>query len=290
MRESPPLTTALAVAELKRYLPDPVQRIRLDDLMTSEARRAAVAVGEARFPTVPGAITKSDFDERLALYEVQMERLVSLLATGTRFGDSQEHDDLWVRSVLTVDNRPKTRAGSTALVDLQEYPTMLAVFALGLAGIATGDLSAFLRTVRATKRTTTGMEETVLITATPPGAFGHAATLFPQGPGLSVTPLSDHVHDVLLRQLGLVFASEEEFEDAFDLLEFLLAVLRAGLSGYPYLGRFWWKYFRMRPPVTNQGPSVEPFRTQLVAPGLFENHAALDAAVEQVRSIARTQP
>jgi hypothetical protein len=45
----------------------------------------------------------------------------------------------------------------------------------------------------------------------------------------------------------------------------------------------------MRTPVANQGPSVEPLRIQMVAPGLFENDETLDAAVERVRSFAREQ-
>ena len=41
---APPESAALAVAELKRYLPDPLQHIRLHDLMTREAQRTADAV------------------------------------------------------------------------------------------------------------------------------------------------------------------------------------------------------------------------------------------------------
>jgi hypothetical protein len=47
-----PLSIALAVAELKRYLPDPVRRIRLHDLIMSEVSRAMAVPSIGGQPSV----------------------------------------------------------------------------------------------------------------------------------------------------------------------------------------------------------------------------------------------
>ena len=59
----PPLTTAVAVARLKRYLPDPVRRIDLDDLVTGAV--SAVVGKAAAYPTSQNNLTGQALDEQV---------------------------------------------------------------------------------------------------------------------------------------------------------------------------------------------------------------------------------
>ena len=89
-----PADTAVAVAQLKRYLPDPVHRIRLHDLVMVEAE--AVIEQVHGLPT-SGRFTPEGYVERMEVYERAMSTLMALLANGAFFSDRVEHDRLWVR-------------------------------------------------------------------------------------------------------------------------------------------------------------------------------------------------
>ncbi len=290
MASSPPLSTALVIEELKRYLPDPVQRIRLADLVTTQARQTADAVGIENFPTPSGMVDRTQFEERLCLYELRTDRLIAMLATGVYFGDPDLHDELWQRSVLLVDSRTKGNAGSIAWIGLQEYPTMLAVFAIGLAGVVRGDVSALLRILLI--RAGIAMNpERILDRASPPRAMGSGVQLIAHTPEgqRRFTPASDHVQQALREPLHFLFMSDDEYDQVFDTLEFLVAAMTASLCGWNYLGSFWWRRFRFTSAVSSR-PSIERFRNQLVVPGIFETDDAFDTAVDRLTSFASSQP
>jgi len=284
MRASPPLTTALAVAQLKRFLPDPVARIRLHDLVTAAAHSAAEAVGEHNFPTPAGAVSREDVERRLDRYERATDRLTALLANGVYFGEPELHADLWHRAVLAVDGRKRSLAGSMALVELQGYPTLLAVFSVGLAGGASGNLGPLLDLVQTKVRTMGGTEEPLLMRSLPPWAIGNGASgLLAQAPeGRRFTPVSDHLHDVMRSVVSPFFDSDESYDDAFDALEFMLAMLNAKYGWGSYLGRFWWRYYRF---PTDRIPPVAPFKAACVSAGLFDSDDEFDEFDETVRSV-----
>ena len=288
MRASPPLTTALAVAELKRFLPDPVQRIRLHDLVTTEARHAAEAVGNQNFPTPAGAISREDVERRLDQYESAMERLTALLSNGVYFGDPELHTDLLRRAVLTVDGRTRSLAGSGVLVELQGYPTLLAVFSIGLAGIASENVGPLLGVLQAKIRTTAGTEELLLMRSLP-WAIGNGASdlLAPTPTGRRLTPASDRLHKDLRSVMSPFFDADESYDDAFDALEFMLAMLNKKHGWGTFLGRFWWRYYRFS---SDRIPSVEPFKTALVSAGLFDSPEEFEETARAVADQATQTP
>ncbi|MCV7382219.1 SIR2 family protein [Mycolicibacter longobardus] len=88
----PPLTTAIAVARLKRYLPDPARRIELHDLVMGSANRIATTI--ARLD-----INRSDIefvDERLEALLAATTPLLHLLVAGIH------HDDTGVGSAARI--------------------------------------------------------------------------------------------------------------------------------------------------------------------------------------------
>lgn len=90
-----PLTTALAVARLKKYLPDPVRRIDLHDLVMNVVDEVvegiATQVISGGGATVTGADLESVWDDRFR----SMERLVPLLIEGVWHDSDCRHDQLW---------------------------------------------------------------------------------------------------------------------------------------------------------------------------------------------------
>lgn len=132
----PPLTTAMAVARLKRYLPDPAHRIDLHDLVMSEVDRVATTIAEQP------VITPSDADGQyyhdiFSTYRMATEPLLHLLTTGVWHDDDLDHRVLWV-DVLQRLIDPGTRQlsqSSTPLEKARLYPALLATTAMGLIAV-----------------------------------------------------------------------------------------------------------------------------------------------------------
>lgn len=140
-----PLTTALAVARLKRFLPDPVRRIDLHDLVMD--RVVQVAEVTASQPIHRASFTHSDYQDVLNLHLSNVMPVLSLLTTGVQFDRTRDHADLWVaviqRLLLT---RPAFTGTFTSLLDsARHYPALLAMRAVGLTALHAGFDDVLLR-------------------------------------------------------------------------------------------------------------------------------------------------
>ena len=130
-------TQRLPVAQLKRYLPDPVHRIKLHDLLAAETDNV---IEQCRDLTAEGEFGYQRYAERMRHYEEASARLIKLLATGAFFSDCDEHDRLWSRCVEQLVTTTTTRSGLTVLIRMQQYPTLLALYAVTLGAVAANRL------------------------------------------------------------------------------------------------------------------------------------------------------
>jgi len=218
-----------------------------------------------------------------------MDRLVSLLAAGVFFGDEEGAIDLWVRAIQIVDRREKALAGQAGWVDLQAYPTVFAALAIGLAGIAKGNLEAFLRLATTKDRTDLGPEQPLLGRLVAGSGFGAAlqALALNSDGRRFFTPASDWMLEALRKPLHPYFISDEDFKNAFHALEFAISVLRAAASMSIPPCRYQWELGRFGASAPD---SFNDLRPQLHLSGLFDDEAALEAAIERVIELARQNP
>lgn len=135
---TPPLTRDMAVARLKRALPDPGRRIELFDLVDREANRVVSEVMDtAQFPVhLPAGAGYSEFEGWLGGMRGQVDTLLHLLATGV-FHDDGVHTELWTRSVATLMRARGrvTGAHHTQLDTYRHYPALLALWVSGISAI-----------------------------------------------------------------------------------------------------------------------------------------------------------
>lgn len=131
----PPLTTKLTLARLKRYLPDPVRRIDLYDLVTGclDPVSAAVAKVGPSLPPQPEL-----FESAVTALAEATGPLLEVLTTAV-FHDDGSHDDLWVRTMQHLLDLRATPSGQywDATVSVQHLPAQLALFAM--AAVAIGE-------------------------------------------------------------------------------------------------------------------------------------------------------
>lgn len=94
---APPLTTAMAVARLKRYLPDPIRRIDLHDLVMHIVDGVVNSIAAQPVSSVDGSqVTWQAVDDSIDEHIRSMDQLAPLLIEGVWHDSEGAHDRLWV--------------------------------------------------------------------------------------------------------------------------------------------------------------------------------------------------
>lgn len=267
-----PLSTALAVAELKRYLPDPVHRIRLHDLLMAETKRVVAGLSPRPVTDHPNG---TNIATAMHFYEQLLSTLVPLVATTTHFGDRPEHDALIVDVIRHVAASPTASDGFTIWNELERYPGTLALYAAilgGLAGRRANSLAAFL-SLTAKQPFESEVMPIFVGFSTMKSLDPEACNLLVAADGQKLkTPVSDYMHRTMREPLRDLIPNDADFDDLFDQAEYLLGVLFASWrgDGRGPIGRFVWRRHEHGP----ARDSVGAHRDALLAAGLFDGDAA----------------
>lgn len=133
---SPPLSTAMAVARLKRYLPDPIRRIDLHDLVM-QSTDEIVALISTQPVSVNGQVTYELLQETYEGHFQSMEQLTQLLATGVWHDTDGVHDRLWIDSFQKlVDAGTVPLSGwNDALEKARRFPAFIALAVMSMTAI-----------------------------------------------------------------------------------------------------------------------------------------------------------
>lgn len=128
---SPPLSTAMAVARLKRYLPDPVRRIDLHDLVMRSVDDVVEAIA---VQPVTGEVTMEMLQEVYAGHFRSMEQLAQLLITGVWHDQDGVHDQLWVDILqkLVDAGTAFLQSSNNALRPARLIPAFIALAVIGI--------------------------------------------------------------------------------------------------------------------------------------------------------------
>ena len=132
-----PQNVDLLVNTAKRYLEKSEYRIRLDELLTSEAYSLLKNLEAAALPA-RGNWSPEEFRRRVAVYEVATEPLARIAGVLGRWGDGGEFKTMMdiIRSVHS--HASQEGSGLVAWLALRSYPAVLLVTAYGI-GLVRGE-------------------------------------------------------------------------------------------------------------------------------------------------------
>ncbi len=130
-----PLSKALAVASLKRFLVEDRFRIELNDLLSEETNRKVALLVAVEIPNYTPDC--SWFMDRVNLYETSMEMLIALVSNGCYWGEETQAS-IWGAAILRTLDLGRPQTGNTAILALCRYPACLLFYASGIASIASG--------------------------------------------------------------------------------------------------------------------------------------------------------
>lgn len=144
----PPLTRTMAVAQLKRYLPDPTKHILLRDLLDAQVGRIRRHL--AGRPRTAASVEPAALEDAHETLRREADTLLHLLAQGVYLDRDQRHTDLWVWVVEQLVRARTQPDGQFQewVDDLQHYPALLAMRTAALAAVAAHRDDLLLRILR----------------------------------------------------------------------------------------------------------------------------------------------
>lgn len=144
---SPRLTVAMGVARLKRYLPDPVRRIDLHDLVMEATREVASGIRSSPL-NPPGGIKLDQLEQIYASYFQSMDLLAPLLINGVWHDQDGVHDSLWVdvvQELLDEGTAQPQSAFNRAAEKARRFPGFIAMGVIGITVLRRGRDDLFVR-------------------------------------------------------------------------------------------------------------------------------------------------
>lgn len=289
-----PVTAAVAVQTVKRYLPDPTHHIRLHDLLIDETERVLAATGEERFPTSGLSSTWEAYAGRARQFEALSSTLVQMLAAVGFHGQGESGAAL--SEVLRRLARPRTQFSSFTSVytALQGYPVLLSLYSIGLSSIAAGDYLTLSRALVGTRiwNPHRRLEWPFTLVIEP-------ADVFPQreapeaifARGRRDTPYSDVLHSAMEPVVRPYVSDQVRYDQVFDRFEYLQFLVHAdarresGQSVWGPSGRFRWSNTetctRIAAEIETEGEQWPPLQAGLFG-GSLERLRSIRGETEEV--------
>lgn len=257
MQEQPKIIKAV-----KEYVSDPRHRITLDDLVTGEICKVLDLTTDEHFPGGSGRFSVEEFAMRLQKYESIIKDLLSMTVLLSYWGSNEYLPVL--RKIIARVAEYERGSGIASWFDLRGYPSLLVLYAAGIAAIASRqyqNLAALLTTPTWSEHRYYRSEPVIISFADTAGSL---ADVFKQLPGYErqYVPQSEYLCKILQPYLEELLFLGKSYEAMFDQFEVYFSLIYTDLKIRENdfvcgpLGRFSWK---QRSIGSSTRPLVEVF-------------------------------
>jgi len=225
---------------LKKYLVDDKYRIQLDELMKDETRKLAAQMHELTYEFQSNPLM-SQID-LLAKFQDTTVTLRDLLAIGCYFGD-RKHGQLWQKTLEQIANIELTTNHQS-----ERYVALILLYSAGISAMLANNYHS-LMSLLIEAQCNVGSEKYPLVLEisawdTMDVVLAHKLL----GHEDNITPLSEHLMEILKDPLSEITTSPSSYEECFDRFEYFFALVRADMaqsidrSVNFAVGRFVWKH------------------------------------------------
>jgi hypothetical protein len=246
---------------VKEYISDARYRIKLDDLVTKEVRKALSLTTGDSFPVQNVEVTAEELSNRLVRYELIMRSLQAITVLLAHWG-GQDQTPVLRKIVGRVAERQGSMSGVVAWLNLRWYPAAVLMYSGGIGAIAGrnyGNLATLLLTPVCSDYGGEKQKEAIL--AIVDGLLDQADVFksLPEHERYHV-PHSEYLFKMLQPNLDDLLFLGRNYEATFDRFEVFLALVYADLFERKHkhtrgpLGRFGWKF---RSPRSDSSPFID---------------------------------
>ena len=244
-----PLSINMAVAALKRYLPEEKHLIKMNDLLQPVVKQTETAISEIALNSP--APTADTVLQRCGQYATTMSQLMSLAVVGAHW-EQPYHRDIWKKMLSRLSN-DKDGDGYLAWRIMRRFPGTLILYALGMGAMA-NDKLAFIGHILQAKakfKIPVGAvagyitpvrkpHELVSTRIMPVSIVGESGFSYED-----VWRVSNRMHDIMYKHAGQFFANQDEYTRAFGQLEMLLflnCLVHSEDEDWDPYGSYMWRY------------------------------------------------
>ena len=217
-----PLSERLAVASLKRYIFNPEHQIQFSDLVSETVERVIESTSGQEF-AVLGVTqpTTESIAVRLRRYESASSILLSLAFVGG-FWARAMHRAVWQRALRRLGSR-RQENGSPVWLELERYPAVLLLYALGL-GAVSANLLTFLKDLLAMVIRRKHKDVLVIEALLPHHLLTHHQWGLVHEHDGNPNQSNSWVYDTLRSSAKSIIFDDNEYLLTFDKLEILIAL------------------------------------------------------------------
>jgi hypothetical protein len=254
------LSAKVAIATEKRFLVDERRRIDLHDLVMRETEKVVPMFSPVQFPVNTG-FSAEELEKRLKRYEALTEILVAMLSTGCYWG-GREHSTLWTKVFNRIANPYGPTGGVVLWIGLRLFPTLLLLYAAGIAAVAAGAYDA-LFAIMMRPKVRDGSQEHPLPTEVNAASSNFEWAAFRNLPQVKnhKTPVSDYLFAVLREPLREFLPDDVVYQACFDKFEYVVSLVHTDITepirgwGWAPVGCYIWRgrSFRLEIPAALAG-------------------------------------
>jgi hypothetical protein len=215
------LSAKVALARMKRHLPDPVQQIKLHDLVGGETEKAYAILNGPRF--LLRNLSYDDIRNQINSYNAGLEAMIRLIICGVRWGDANQ-DLLLLRAYKRLTDLQVLAAPTVP--DIRRYTGLILLYAAGVAACAALKY-AFLQSLLKLRVHFIGVGEKSVVTAVYSDAvLGE----YDQAQVFGGRYLPEYLFAELREPLKEYLPGDYEYESTFDWFEYLFALCHCDAS------------------------------------------------------------
>jgi hypothetical protein len=245
LNQNDPTDLKVLEATIKRFIPESRHRIRLHDLVYNELEKVSEALSIEKFPCDGIRCTAETVHQRMHQYEETVLRLIKTLSL-IAYHDSGENSFLLTSALERLCSQI-TMGGYTSLLNLQYYSALLIEYATGISAIASkrfDNLAAILLKPKYQNRRTDEIHPTIKLLIKN-NIFEDEKQIIPRPNAKNeYTPANNYLFELLRPILSELIPGEKQYQNAFDIFEYLLSLQYFDLSNNSWttLGCFSWRY------------------------------------------------
>lgn len=219
-----PISTAVAMETVKRYIVEPRYRIKLHDLIQEETEHVYRRITSERFNPSERP-TEETFQQRVKEYETISEKLLAMLAI-LGYYDTGNNADL-ITEVIERLYEPPFKGGDVAFIELHRYPALLIMYAAGICAVAAKNYKNLRAVLLSPKHydIINNKTENVLEKLNAIYIFGKNYTDEWLNPNdRRVARVSNYLYDFLHNLIRNFIPDDNKYSLYFDVFEYLLSL------------------------------------------------------------------
>jgi len=227
-----PLSAAIAVSRLKRYVVSEEGKIQLHDLLKDESLNVYNKI--QNIPNFNIVLNEPEFTNRIKLYESYLETLLPLIVNGVLWAKAY-HYDMFIQVMKRISLPKDNNGGYSFTTSVHYYPALLCFYTIGVIAVKTNkyDLLKEVFNIELQESNHRYSDNMPLVVKLNSSRTINKDILNKVLSKTWHTPVSSFINGRLKPFVESIYLNEKEYNDCFDVFEYMVSL------NYMFIGKHW---------------------------------------------------